>query len=269
MLPKMKKQSVQTFVRAKQKGEKLCLLTAYDYTTARLFDGAGIDGILVGDTLGMVMLGHDNTLRVRLQDVIHHTRAVAKGLKNALLIADLPFMSYQSSVYDAVKNAGKLVQQGRAESVKLEGGTPYAEQVQAIVKAQIPVMGHLGLTPQSVHMFGGYNVQGKTEAEGQRLIEDAKRLEDAGAFAIVLEGIPAKLAAMVTKSLSIPTIGIGAGVHCDGQILVYQDMFGMYADFKPKFVKTFANIGEQMQEGVRKYKREVQRGHFPDEAHSY
>ncbi|MEH0007312.1 MAG: 3-methyl-2-oxobutanoate hydroxymethyltransferase [Flavobacteriales bacterium] len=263
----MKKQSVQTFIAAKQKGEKLTLLTAYDYATAKIFDEGGIDGILVGDSLGMVVLGYENTLRVTLAAMLHHTKAVSRGLKKALLIADLPFMSYQTAVYDAVKNAGKLVQEGGAESVKLEGA--YVEQIRAIVKAQIPVMGHLGLTPQSVHVLGGYRVQGKTESEAQQLIDDAKRLEDAGVFSIVLEGIPAALAAAITESVSIPTIGIGAGPGCDGQILVYLDMFNILSDPKPKFAKTFADVGRSMREGVQKYKEAVKRGKFPDDAHSY
>lgn len=265
----MKKQTVQTFRSTKQKGEKLSLLTAYDYTTARLFDAEGIDGILVGDSLGMVMLGYENTLRVTLRDMLHHTRAVARGLSRALLIADLPFMSYQTSVYDAVKNAGKLVQQGGAESVKLEGGAAHIEQVRAIAKAQIPIMGHLGLTPQSVHAFGGYKVQGKTQAEAQHLIDDAQRLEEAGAFSIVLEGIPATLAEAITQAVSIPTVGIGAGVHCDGQILVYQDMLNLFSDFKPKFVKTFADVGQLMRQGVQQYTEAVKSGCFPEPSHSY
>lgn len=263
----MRKQSVQTFIAAKQRGEKLTLLTAYDYATAKIFDEEGIDGILVGDSLGMVVLGYENTLRVTLAAVLHHTKAVSRGLKKALLIADLPFMSYQAAVSEAVKNAGRLVQEGGAESVKLEGA--YIEQISAIVKAQIPVMGHLGLTPQSIHVLGGYRVQGKTESEAQRLIEDAKRLEDAGAFSIVLEGIPAALAAAITESVSVPTIGIGAGPSCDGQILVYQDMFNMLSDPKPKFAKTFADVGRSMREGVQKYREAVKRGKFPDDAHSY
>ena len=263
----MEKQSVQTFIAAKQRGERLTLLTAYDYAMAKIFDESGIDGILVGDSLGMVVLGYENTLRVTLAEALHHTKAVSRGLKKALLIADMPFMSYQTAVCDAVKNAGRLVQEGGAESVKLEGA--YVEPIRAIAKAQIPVMGHLGLTPQSIHILGGYKVQGKKPAEAQQLIDDAKRLEDAGAFSIVLEGIPAALAAAVTESVSIPTIGIGAGPNCDGQILVYQDMFNMLSDPKPKFAKTFADVGQLMRKGVQKYRESVKSGEFPDDAHSY
>lgn len=222
------KNTVTTFQKAKDNGEKLTMLTAYDYSTAKLIDEAGINGILVGDSLGMVCLGYKDTLSVTMEDMIHHTRAVSRGVKNTLVVGDMPFMSYQSSVYDAVVNAGRLIKEGGATAVKLEGGATVIEQIKAIVNAQIPVMAHIGLTPQSINVFGGFKVQGKDEEKAQKLIEDAKKIEEAGAFAIVLECVPAKLAELITKAVSIPTIGIGAGAGCDGQILVYQDMLGMF-----------------------------------------
>lgn len=263
------KNTSSTFVSAKQKGEKLAMLTAYDYSTAKLIDASGIDGILVGDSLGMVCLGYKDTLSVTMEDMIHHTKAVARGTKNALLVSDMPFMSYQTSVYDAVKNAGRLIQEGNAEAVKLEGGTLIYEQIKAIVGAQIPVMGHIGLTPQSVNVFGGFKVQGKEDYQAKKIIENAKALEDAGVFSIVLEGIPSRLAEIITNSISIPTIGIGAGKYCDGQILVYQDMLSMFPDFKPKFVKAYANMGESMSTAFKSYISEVKQSVFPDEEHSF
>ena len=212
------KKSVLTFRNAKQKNERLTMLTAYDYSTAKLIDASGIDSVLVGDSLGMVMLGYEDTLSVTMEDMIHHTKAVARGVKDALVVSDLPFMSYQTSVYDAVVNAGRLIKEGRAQAVKLEGGLEVCPQIKAIVEASIPVMAHLGLTPQSVNAFGGFKVQGKDEEAARSLIEQAKAVEAAGAFAVVLECIPAKLAELITKSISIPTIGIGAGNGCDGQV---------------------------------------------------
>ena len=263
------KNSVSTFIEAKKNGKKITMVTAYDYSMARLIDEAGVNSILVGDSLGMVVLGYKDTLSVTMEDMLHHVKATARGCKNALLVADLPFMSYQTSVYDAVVNAGKLIQIGGAEAVKIEGGSNICEQVKAIVNAQIPVMGHIGLTPQSVNVFGGFKVQGKGELEAKKLIEDAKALEEAGVFSIVLEGIPYKLAKIITESISVPTIGIGAGKYCDGQVLVYQDMLGMFKDFKPKFVKTFANAGDMMTNAFKKYIEEVENGTFPDEEHSF
>lgn len=258
-----------TFKEAKNKGKKLSMLTAYDYSMAKLMDSCDVDGLLVGDSLGMVCLGYKDTLSVTMEDMIHHTRAVTRGVENALVVADMPFMSYQTSVYDAIKNAGRLVQEAGAEAIKLEGGSEVADQVEAIVKAQIPVMGHIGLTPQSVNMFGGFKVQGKDVQKAKQFIEDAKRLEEAGAFSIVLECIPKELASMITESVSIPTIGIGAGAACDGQILVYHDMLGMYSNLKPKFVKAYENIGELIQSGVRQYIDEVSNGTFPDIEHTF
>lgn len=263
------KHTVSTFAEAKRKRKRIAMLTAYDYSTARLEDEAGIHAILVGDSLGNVVLGYEDTLSVTMEDMIHHGRAVARGAKNALVVVDMPFMSYQTSVYDAVVNAGRLMKEGRAQAVKLEGGAEVAAQVKAIVEAGIPVMGHLGLTPQSINAFGGFKVQGKTEAAARKLIEDAKALEAAGAFSVVLECVPAKLAAKVTESISIPTIGIGAGAGCDGQVLVYQDMLGMFSDFTPKFVKRYANVGEAMREAFATYVDEVGAGTFPAEEHTY
>ena len=263
------KKSVLTFRNAKQKNERLTMLTAYDYSTAKLIDASGIDSVLVGDSLGMVMLGYEDTLSVTMEDMIHHTKAVARGVKDALVVSDLPFMSYQTSVYDAVVNAGRLIKEGRAQAVKLEGGLEVCPQIKAIVEASIPVMAHLGLTPQSVNAFGGFKVQGKDEEAARSLIEQAKAVEAAGAFAVVLECIPAKLAELITKSISIPTIGIGAGNGCDGQVLVYQDMLGLYSDFTPKFVKRYAEIGPQMQTAIEGYISEVKSGAFPAAEHTF
>ena len=263
------KNTVVSFREAKQKGEKICLLTAYDYSTARLMDEAGINGILVGDSLGNVMLGYEDTISVTMEDMIHHGAAVARGAKNALVIIDMPFMSYQTSVYDAVVNAGRLMKEGRASAIKLEGGSEVCPQIKAITAASIPVMAHLGLTPQSINAFGGFKVQGKSEAAARKLLEDAKAVEEAGAFAVVLECVPAKLAKMVSKSISIPTIGIGAGKGCDGQILVYQDMLGMYSDFTPKFVRRFATVGETMKAAFAEYCKSVQDGTFPAPEHEF
>ncbi len=264
----MKNTSV-TFKQAKEKGEKLTMLTAYDYATAKMVDEAGIHSILVGDSLGMVCLGYEDTLAVTMEDMLHHTKAVARGARESLVIADMPFMSYQTSVYDAVVNAGRLVKEGHAQAVKLEGGKEVCPQIEAIVKASIPVCAHIGLTPQSIHAFGGFKVQGKGAEAAQRLLEEAKAVEAAGAFAVVLECVPEALARLITEKISIPTIGIGAGAGCDGQVLVYQDMLGMYADFAPKFVKVFANVGEEMKRGFAAYRKEVQEGTFPAAEHTF
>ena len=263
------KNTVVTFKQAKEKGEKLTMLTAYDYSTAKLIDEAGVNSILVGDSLGNVILGYEDTISVTMEDMIHHGAAVARGAKNALVVIDMPFMSYQTSVYDAVVNAGRLMKEGRAGAVKLEGGAEVCPQIQAITQAGIPVVAHLGLTPQSINAFGGFKVQGKSEAAAKKLLEDARAVEQAGAFAVVLECVPAKLAELVTKEIGIPTIGIGAGNVCDGQVLVYQDMLGMFSDFTPKFVKKFANVGEVMKEAFRAYCSEVQAGTFPAQQHEY
>lgn len=263
------KNTAVTFKEAKVKNEKLTMLTAYDYSMAKLIDESGINGILVGDSLGMVCLGYKDTLSVTMEDIIHHTKAVSRGANNSLIVADMPFMSYQTSVYDAVVNAGRLIKEGRAQVVKLEGGIEVCDKIEAIVKASIPVMAHIGLTPQSVNAFGGFKVQGKSEDAAKSLIEAAKAVEKAGAFAVVLECVPAKLADIITREISIPTIGIGASANCDGQILVYQDMLGMFNDFTPKFVKKYANVGEIMTGAFKKYIDEVRDGVFPTEAHTF
>lgn len=263
------KNTVVTFKEAKAKGEKLTMLTAYDYSTAKLVDGAGINAILVGDSLGNVVLGYPDTISVTMEDMIHHSVAVSRGIKETLLICDMPFMSYQTSVYDAVVNAGRLMKEGRAHAVKLEGGQEMEETIRAIVNASIPVCAHIGLTPQSINAFGGFKVQGKGEEAAQKLLDDARAVERAGAFAVVLECVPAALAKKVSEEISIPTIGIGAGADCDGQVLVYQDMLGMFTDFKPKFVKHYANVGEIMTEAFKAYDAEVKAGVFPAQEHTY
>ena len=263
------KNTVVTFKEAKVKGDKLTMLTAYDYSTAKLIDEAGVNSILVGDSLGNVVLGYEDTISVTMEDMIHHGAAVARGAKNALVVVDMPFMSYQTSVYDAVVNAGRLMKEGRAGAVKLEGGVDVCPQIKAITAAGIPVVAHLGLTPQSINAFGGHKVQGKTEDAAKKILEDAKAVELAGAFALVLECVPAKLAELVTKSISIPTIGIGAGNVCDGQVLVYQDMLGMFSDFTPKFVRKFANVGEVMTAAFKEYIKAVGDGTFPGKEHEY
>lgn len=263
------KNTIITFKQSKQQGKKISMLTAYDYSTAKLMDEAGINAILVGDSLGNVVLGYEDTLSVTMEDMIHHGAAVARGAKNAMVVVDMPFMSYQTSVYDAVVNAGRLMKEGRASAVKLEGGKEVCPQVKAITEAGIPVMGHLGLTPQSINALGGHRVQGKTQQAAQKLLDDARALQEAGAFAVVLECVPEKLADKVTKELEIPTIGIGAGSGCDGQVLVYQDMLGMFSDFTPKFVKKFANVGQVMKEAFKSYIDEMQQGSFPSQEHCY
>ena len=263
------KNTTTSIMQMKNSGHKISMLTAYDYTTARLLDEAGVNTILVGDSLGNVILGYEDTISVTVEDMIHHSAAVARGAKNALVVTDLPFMSYQTSVYDAVVNAGRLMKEGRAGAVKLEGGKEVCPQIKAIVSAGIPVVAHLGLTPQSINTFGGCKVQGKTETAAKKLIEDAKAVEEAGAFLLVLECVPAKLAKLVTESINIPTIGIGAGAGCDGQVLVIYDMLGMFSDFKPKFVKHFANAGDVIREAVKTYIAEVDDGTFPAEEHCY
>lgn len=261
--------TVSTFLSMKQKGEKISMITAYDYTTARLVDEAGIDSILVGDSLGNVMLGLGDTVSVTMEDMIHHGAAVARGTKRALVVIDMPFMSYQASVYDAVVNAGRLMKEGRGNAVKLEGGAEVADRIRAIVAAQIPVCAHIGLTPQGINALGGFKVQGKTADSARKLLEDAHAVEEAGAFAVVLEAIPAELAARVSAELTIPTIGIGAGAGCDGQVLVNQDMLGTFTDFTPKFVRRFAEVGDVMKGAYAEYDRCVKDGTFPAPEHCY
>nr|WP_241395726.1 3-methyl-2-oxobutanoate hydroxymethyltransferase [Clostridium beijerinckii] len=245
------------------------MLTAYDYSMAKIIDESGVNGILIGDSLGMVIKGEEDTLAVTMDEIIYHTKAVKKGAKNALIVSDMPFLSYHVSIEQAVLNAGRLIKEGGANAVKLEGGANVAAQIKAIVDAQIPVMGHIGLTPQSVNAFGGFKVQGKSEAAAKQLIDDAILIEKSGAFSIVLEGIPEKVAELITNAVSIPTIGIGAGKYCDGQILVYQDMLGMFNDFVPKFVKQYANVGTVMRDAISSYVKEVQAGDFPEEKHTF
>lgn len=264
-----KKFTVTSFQNAKDKGEKITMLTAYDYSMAKMVDEAGVDSILIGDSLGMVFQGHDSTLPVTVDDIIYHTKAVVRGAKSALIVADMPFLSYHVSVEDAVRNAGRLVKEGGAEAVKLEGGVAIADVVKAIVEAQIPVMGHLGLTPQSVNAFGGYKVQGRDEEAARQLIEDAKAIEAAGAFSIVLECIPDRLAKLVTEAISIPTIGIGAGSDCDGQVLVVNDMLGMFTDFVPKFVKQYVQLSGDIKGAIEGYVSEVKEGSFPAAKHNF
>ena len=263
------KNTVLTMQKQKEQGDKISMLTAYDYSTAKLMDQAGINSLLVGDSLGMVMLGYEDTLSVTMEDMIHHSRSVANGAQNALVVTDLPFMSYHISIPDAVANAGRLIKEGHAAAVKLEGGEAFSETIQAITRASIPVMGHIGLTPQSIHAFGGFKVQGKTIEAAQKILQDALAVEKAGAFAIVLEAIPADLAALITKKLTIPTIGIGAGNQTDGQVLVYQDMLGMYGEMQPKFVKRYADLGAEMNSAIQHYKTEIQQEQFPAAEHTF
>lgn len=263
------KVTVPEIKRMKEKGEKITSLTAYDYSFARILDAAGIDILLVGDSLGSVIQGQESTLPVTLDDVIYHTRAVVRGRKRALVVADMPFLSFQISVEEAKRNAGRLLQEGGAEAVKLEGGVEMLETVEAIVEIGIPVMGHVGLTPQSLHRFGGYKVQGKDRDQREKIIQDALAVEEGGAFSIVLEGIPMDLAQEITRRLSIPTIGIGAGLHCDGQVLVVHDMLGLFDMYAPKFVKQYADLKGVMAEAVKNFITEVKEGRFPDEEHSF
>ncbi|QZY54869.1 3-methyl-2-oxobutanoate hydroxymethyltransferase [Crassaminicella profunda] len=264
-----KKFTVSSFQKAKKDGEKISMLTAYDYSTAKLLDEAGVDSLLVGDSLGMVMLGYENTLQVTVDDMIHHIKAVSRGVKRAMVVGDMPFLSYHVSVEESVRNAGRLIQEGGAHVVKLEGGRDVIDQVKGIVKAQIPVIGHLGLTPQSINMFGGFKVQGKSEEAAKKILEDALLLQEAGVFSIVLECVPEKLAKLISEKLEIPTIGIGAGKYCDGQVLVTQDLLGMYTDFTPKFVKKYANLNESIVEATKSYIEEINTGAFPREEHTF
>jgi len=265
----MEKVTIHSLKRLKQIGQKICMVTAYDASFARIFDDAGADVLLVGDSLGMVVQGQPSTLPVTIEQMIYHCSAVARGSSRAHLVGDMPFMSYQASADEAVKNAGRLVAEGNMEAVKLEGGEEFADVIHRIVRASIPVMGHLGLTPQSVHKMGGYRVQGRDEETARRILADAIAVEQAGCYALVLEGVPLELAQEVTERLSIPTIGIGAGLHCDGQVLVCYDLLGMNPDFKPKFVKHYANLYSGIREASGAFFAEIRRGAFPDEQHSF
>ncbi len=261
--------TIHTLKKLKTAGQKICMVTAYDATFSRLFDEAGADVLLVGDSLGMVVQGHDSTLPVTMDQMVYHSRAVTRGAKRAHVVGDLPFMSYQNSVEEAVANAGRLVAEGGVGSVKLEGGSEFADVVTRIVRASIPVMGHLGLTPQSIHKMGGYVVQGRDEDTARKLLDDAVALEQAGCYAIVLEGVPLELAKTITARLSIPTIGIGAGKHCDGQVLVCYDLLGLNPHFKPKFVKHYAMLSNDVNGAAKSFFDEVRTGSFPDEDHSF
>lgn len=263
-----KKITIRDFALKKKRGEKLTMLTAYDYPTALAVDRAGVDSILVGDSLGMVVLGYENTLPVTMQDMLHHCKAVARGAQSALLIGDMPFMSYQVSVEQAVANAGRFLQEAGMDAVKLEGGQERAEAVRQIVAAGIPVMGHLGLTPQSVHQLGGWRSQGRTVRAAKRLLEDALALQEAGAFSLVLESVPARLAELISSRLRIPTVGIGAGLGCDGQVLVVHDMLGLFDRFTPKFVKQYAQLHETMGAAIQAFRDDVLAGRFPAQEHT-
>ena len=261
--------SITQLKAMKRRGERIAMLTAYDYPSARLVEEAGVPIILVGDTLGMVVLGYDTTVPVTMEEILHHLKAVVRGTRKAHVVADMPFMSYQAEPQDALRNAGRMLKEGGAQSVKLEGGERMAETVRFLVSSGIPVMGHLGLTPQSVNQFGGYKVQGKTQASAQRLINDALALEQAGAYAMVLETIPVQLAKVITEKVGIPTIGIGAGPHCDGQVQVFHDMLGLFTEFFPKHAKRYAEVGDVIKGAVQDYVSEVQDGAFPTERESF
>ena len=263
-----KKVTTLTFRQRKGRREPITMLTAYDYPTAMAMDQAGVDSILVGNSLGMVVLGYENTLPVTMEEMLHHCRAVARGAKTALLIGDMPFMSYQVSVEEATRNAGRFLQQGGMDAVKLEGGRERADAIRSITSAGIPVMGHLGLTPQSVNQLGGFRAQGKTATAAKRLVEDALILEEAGCFSLVLESVPARLAELISKEISIPTIGIGAGAGCDGQVLVTHDLLGLFDRFTPKFVKKYANLHSEMQRAFADYIEDVETKRFPAPEHT-
>jgi len=253
----------------KQKGDKIAMLTAYDYTTAKIIDQAGIPLILVGDSLGMVVLGYESTIPVTMEEMLHHTKAVVRGSKRAMVIGDMPFMSYHISVEEALRNATRFIQEGGAQAVKLEGGVVVAEKVKRLVDCGIPVMSHIGLTPQSIHQLGGHKVQGRTPEAAKKLLEDARALEEAGAFAVVLETIPAPLASLITQKVTIPTIGIGSGVGCDGQVQVISDLLGSFTDFVPKHAKQYAKLADIMSNAITEYFNEVKAGSFPTDKQSF
>ena len=264
-----RKVNIHTLAKKKAAGEKITMLTAYDATFAHLLDEAGVDVLLVGDSLGMVVQGHANTLPVTLEDIVYHSRAVARRAQRAQVLGDMPFMSYQSSIEEGLRAAGRLMKEGGAEAVKLEGGAEHAELARRLVRAGIPVMGHIGLTPQSVHQLGGFKVQGRGKDAAERLIEDARTLAEAGCYAIVLEAIPSELARRITEAVPVPTIGIGAGPHCDGQVLVIYDLLGMDETFRPTFVKRYENLGVRIRTAVEEYVHEVKGGKFPGPEHCF
>jgi len=261
--------TIQDFIAKKQEGRKITMLTAYDYPFAKIVDDAGIDVILVGDSLGMVVQGLENTLPVTMDEMIYHTKMVTRAVKNSMVIGDMPFMSYQTSISDAVNNAGRFLKDAGASAVKMEGGAEVAEHIKAMSKADIPVMAHIGLTPQSIHRMGGYKVQGKTEEAANRLLDEARIVEDSGAFSLLLEAIPMNLAKKITEKLLIPTIGIGAGPYCDGQVLVLHDVIGMFERFVPKFVKQYASLKDDALNAVKLYREEIEKGIFPSEDQSF
>ncbi len=265
----MAKFTIHDFLKKKNDGKKITMLTAYDYPFAKIVDDAGIDAILVGDSLGMVVQGNENTLPVTMDEMIYHTKIVSRTVKNAMVIGDMPFMSYQTSVADAVGNAGRFLKEAGATAVKLEGGASVTEQIRAMSRSDIPVMAHIGLTPQSIHRMGGYKVQGKSEDAAKQLLEEAHKVEDAGAFALLLEAIPMGLAETISKELTIPTIGIGAGPHCDGQILVLHDVIGLFDRFVPKFVKQYANLREDALKAITTFREEAEKGIFPSDEQSF
>jgi len=261
--------SINQLKNMKQRGEKITMLTAYDYITAKIIDEAGIQLILVGDSLGMIVLGYESTIPVTIEEMLHHTKAVVRGTKQAIIIGDMPFMTYHTSISDALRNAARFIQEGGAQAVKLEGGVTVAETARSIVSCGIPVMGHIGLTPQSIHQLGGYKVQGKTEETATRMLADAHALEQAGAFAVVLETVPTPLATLITQSISIPTIGIGAGIGCDGQVQVISDILGLFTDFVPKHAKQYAKLADTIRTAITEYDKEVKTGSFPTEEQGF
>ena len=265
----LQKMTANKIIEKKKKGEKIVTITSYDYSFAKIVDESDIDLVLVGDSLGMVILGYKNTLSVTMDEMIHHTKAVSRAVSKAMIVGDMPFLSYKIKIDDAVKNAGRFIQGGGAEAVKVEGGTEMCPTIKAMIEADIQVMGHIGLTPQAIYHFGGYLVQGKTVETAKRLILDAKNLEETGVFSIVLESIPWQIAKLITSAVEVPTIGIGAGPFCDGQILVIHDMLGIFTEIKPKFLKYFGNVGEAIHQALDKYKQEVINGQYPDKEHSY
>jgi 3-methyl-2-oxobutanoate hydroxymethyltransferase len=265
----MPKTTINDLLKKKAEGKKITVLTAYDYPFARIADEAGMDALLVGDSLAMVVQGLENTLPVTMDEMVYHTRMVSRGAENAMVMGDMPFMSYQTGVAEAVRNAGRFIKEGGASAIKIEGGAEVSEHIRAMTRSDIPVMAHIGLTPQSIHRMGGYKVQGKTEEAQKRLIEEARAVEDAGAFALVLEAIPMDLAKTITETLQIPTIGIGAGPFCDGQVLVMHDVLGLFERFTPKFVKKYANLKEEALKAIRSYREEVEKGIFPSEDQSF
>jgi 3-methyl-2-oxobutanoate hydroxymethyltransferase len=261
--------TINDIIQKKQDGQKISMITAYDFPFARIADEAGMDMVLVGDSLAMVVQGLENTLPVTMDEMVYHTRMVSRGAQRAMVVGDMPYLSYQVSVQEAVRNAGRFIKEGAAGAVKIEGGAEMADQIRAMTRAEIPVMAHIGLTPQALHRMGGFKVQGKSEEARKILIEEARKVEDAGAFSLLIEGVPMDLARTITESISIPTIGIGAGPHCDGQVLVLHDVIGLFERFTPKFVKKYANLGQTALEAMKSFREEIESGQFPTEEQSF